>query len=302
MKADILITGATGTVGGHVIKLLVRRGIRCAATIHRRPLSEVGAAPLVTPIALDYRRPDPDALTGVRRVFLSTPVVRDQVFLAKRFIDAASVAGVQHVVYLSGLHARCAPGSGRSSAHGQVEEYLEASGMRWTLIRAATFMQNFTTFWLPGVLKRRALRLPCAAGRIGFVDARDVAAVVVEVLSGTGHAGEAYSLTGPRLVNLHEVAAALSRACGDVLPYVDVPPHVAAGEMRRQGMDPWLIRGLLARFARYRTGHDAVATRTIEALLGAPPTSIEQFAEDYAAVFRVARGGAVDARADIHVT
>jgi uncharacterized protein YbjT (DUF2867 family) len=286
MKAEILITGATGTVGGQVVKLLIRRGVRCAAAVHRHPLPAGAAGPLMTPIALDYRRPESfsEALAGARKVFLSTPVVRDQVPLAKRFIDRARAVGVQHLVYLSGLHARTAP-SEHSSVHGQIEAHLEASGIRSTMLRSATFMQNLITFWLPGVLARRALRLPCGAGRINFVDARDVAAVVVEALIGTGHEDKAYALTGPRSLTLHDVAAALAGACGEVLPYVDVAPGVAANEMRDQGMDPWLIQGLLARFARYRTGHDAFVTRTIEALLGRPPTSIEQFAEDHARAF-----------------
>ena len=118
-----------------------------------------------------------------------------------------------------------------------------------------------------------------------MIDPVDVGAVAAAVLTGTGHDGRTYELTGPEAVGYRDVAAELSRVTGTHIEYVDVPPAVAREGLVASGMPDWLVQHLDGAFAKFRAGEFAATTDTVAVLTGRPPRSIADFLTDHADAF-----------------
>lgn len=123
-------------------------------------------------------------------------------------VDAAVAAGVQQIVKLSVMGSGTEAFSEFSRIHARVEAKLQACGAAWTLLRPNMMMQNL--FWYKQAIRQGTLPLPLAHAQVSHVDAKDVAAVAVHVLSEEGHSGKTYTLTGPAALTCFEVAAVLS--------------------------------------------------------------------------------------------
>src|SRR5262249_51368234 len=147
--------------------------------------------------------------------------MRDQTAAEIRVVEAAKRGGVKRLGKLSVLGAA---GGGDSFAriHRPVERAVEASGVPYTLLRPASFMQNFVTYEGEAIREEGAVYLPCGDARQSFVDARDIARVAATVLTRAGHEGQAYNLCGPELLTCAGAAAKLSAAAGRAISYVGV--------------------------------------------------------------------------------
>ncbi|GAA3955202.1 SDR family oxidoreductase [Hymenobacter algoricola] len=292
MSHTILVTGATGTVGSELVKALANRGLTVRAGVHSLikgdRLKQLN--PEVQLVEIDYARPETlhVALTGVERVFMLTPFSEDQVEIGKRIIDAAKQVGVQQVVKLSVAGAEVTPGIQLGRWHREVEQYLEQSGLAYTLLRPGGFMQNFLNYNGEDIRREGRLYMPIGDGRVSYIDARDIAAVAAVVLSATGpeHHGQAYTLSGPAAVSGSEVATAISQASGRPVSYVDVPEEAAAQAMAEA---PAWLRGSMLELQRlYKAGHAAGVSPVVEQLTGCPPRSIGQFTLDFQQQFQPA--------------
>ncbi len=141
-------------------------------------------------------------------------------------------------------------------------------------------MQNFLSFVVEDMI-----RLPAGDGRVGFIDARDIAAVGVEALTKPGHAGKAYELTGPEALSHSDVADQLSAAMGRTIVYVDIPHEIYEQEKAAQGWPRASIDTLLALFADIRAGTESAVTDVVENVTGRAPQWFQEFARDCAAGF-----------------
>lgn len=198
------VIGATGKTGRRVADLLEHHG-------HAVRRLARGTSP-----RFDWTRPDgwAQALRGVDRLYvtyvpdLAAPGADAMI---TRLTGAARTAGVQRVVLLSGR--------GEQGAR-RCEDIVLASGIPATVVSAGWFTQNFTEGALSGALETGVLALAAGAVREPFVDVHDVAAVVAEALTGEGHAGRRYEVTGPQSLTLTEVAALLTEITGHDIRYV----------------------------------------------------------------------------------
>ncbi len=118
------------------------------------------------------------------------------------------------------------------------------------------------------------------------MDVRDIAAVAAEVLTGTGHEGQVYDLTGPESLSYHDVAATLSQVLGKPVRYVPVSLEAAKESMLQAGMPEWNAKAVTDLYRVFATGAYARTTDTVARLLGRPPRTFEQFARDHAGAFR----------------
>jgi uncharacterized protein YbjT (DUF2867 family) len=292
MSQTILVTGATGTVGSELVKALANRGLTVRAGVHSiikgDRLKQLN--PEVQLVEIDFARPESlhVALTGVNRVFLITPFTEDQVAIGKRVIDAAKQAGVEQIVRLSAAGADAQPGIQLGRWHREVEQYLEQSGIAYTLLRPGSFMQNFLTYHSDSIRQQGQFYMPLGEAQISYIDARDIAAVGAAVLSSpiTEHQGKAYELSGPAAVSGQEVAAALSSATGRPVSYVDVPEEAAAQAMAQA--PAWLRDAMQELNHISKSGYTASVTDTVQQLTAYPARSIQQFAQDYSAQFQPA--------------
>lgn len=180
-QMTVLITGATGTVGHHLVETLRSQpGVEVRAA-SRRP-EQLSRRPGVTPVLLDWEEPATitAAMRGVDSVYLLTPVIEHHEQPAARLIEAATAAGVQHIVRQSTVGAELTPGFLSGRWHHVIEERLAASPLPYTILRANLFMDDFITYFPPG--PDGVIRLPLGESATSCIDARDVATVAARVL------------------------------------------------------------------------------------------------------------------------
>jgi uncharacterized protein YbjT (DUF2867 family) len=284
----ILVTGATGLNGKELLHRLSASGVAVRALV-RDPAraAAIAALPNVEIVQGDMARPETLAagLRGVERAMLissSDPMMLD---VQTNFIDAARKAGVKHVVKLSGIMPEIDSAFRFARMHGEIEKRLEASGMAFTHLRAGEFMPAYFR-QAPNIAAKGAMFLPMEDARIASIDVGDIAEIAAKVLTGSGHEGKTYPLTGPEALTMTEVAAKLSAATGKTIRYVNVPPEDARKAQLAAGMPPYLADALFELFAERRNGKEAKVWPDAATLLGRRPTSFDEFARNNAAVFQ----------------
>jgi uncharacterized protein YbjT (DUF2867 family) len=223
-------------------------------------------------------------LAGVERAFFVAALDQRYVGWFGNFLAAAQRAGSPHVVKFSALGASVNSPAEILRQHGETDEALIDSGLPYTLLRPNSFYQNM--LWSAATIKdHRAFYLPMKSARQSLVDVRDIGAVALKALTGTGHEGKTYDITGPESLSYHEVADKLSAVLGRSIRYVDVPPETAFESMLRAGMPQWNARAVTELYGIFAAGEAAGITDTIERITGRAPISFDQFARDYAAAF-----------------
>jgi uncharacterized protein YbjT (DUF2867 family) len=282
----ILVTGATGKTGRALVTQLLGAGVRVRALVRDRARAADLAAEGAELVVADLDQPHtlPAAVAGVRAAYLNTAAEPQQVTLHSQFIRAAASAGVRHIVRHSVRGA--APDSAVKIArwHFASQRELEESGVAWTHLQPVYNMQNFLGF-------ARTIRSPgvfCAPMRdaaVSMVDARDVASIAAAVLTGKGHEGKTYVITGPAPVTFADAAVDLSRACGAHVRYVDVELHDARTIFSHMQLPAWYVDDLLGFYAYYRSGAGALVSDAVRRITGRPPRRFSDFARDYRSMF-----------------
>jgi uncharacterized protein YbjT (DUF2867 family) len=284
MAANILVTGAAGTVGGQLVKELIRRGMQVRAAVHSIESAKLLEHDLVEIVQFDFRDPMTFdvALDGIKKVYLISPETNDHLALVKEFIDVAATAGV-HVI----KHSRYGAENQEiqfARRHRQVELYIENTVSDFTFIRPNEYMQNFITGYIPA---GGVIYLPMGHGVISYIDARDIASTVAEILNQSEkHSGKSYTLTGPRAVSVADIANELSEASGVHISYVDIPDETARHALETSGSPGWLIDAVLEMHGRSRDNYASWVTTDVESLNRRPPIDITAFARDYSEEIR----------------
>jgi uncharacterized protein YbjT (DUF2867 family) len=280
VTAPVLVTGAPGNVGTPLVAELLALGarVRVAAWDVDAAFRAFGDAVEVVPF--DFTRPETlgPALAGVERMFLlRPPQIADVDGVIVPALEAARAAGVRHVVFLSIQGAE----RNRIVPHRKIEDRLRASGMAWTFVRAAYFMQNLSTTHAPEVRELDEIWVPAGRrSRTAHVDARDVAAIAARALTQDGHDGHAYTPTGPAALTYDEIAAMLTDELGRPIRYAD--PNLVAywRRMRRRGMPRAMVGVTLGIYMAARFGLAAGLTDDVQRIIGRAPIPMRQFVHD----------------------
>ncbi|WP_440958231.1 NAD(P)H-binding protein [Oceanicaulis sp. LC35] len=265
--SPILVTGASGKTGSRVAARLARQG------------HDIRLGSRRADIPFDWNAPQGWAavLKDVKAVYIAySPdlAVPGAVELITRFVEAAQAAGVKRLVLLSG----------RGEAEAQAcEQIVLKSGLEATVVRASWFNQNFSEGGFAGMVQTGQITLPGADVLEPFVDVDDIAEVAVAALTGEGHAGEIYEVTGPRLLGFAELAAILSMASGREIAYIPIPHKDFLDGLKAEGAPGevvWLMDYL---FSTVFDGRNAQVCDGVERALGRKPTDFETFARKAAA-------------------
>ena len=285
----ILVTGATGTVGGHLVDQLSRSGTPVRALVRSQERADVlrGYDCEIAIGSYDDPQSLHRALAGVTKVFLLSPPSEQMAEQELAVLTAVRTAhGDCHVVKLAALGVDGEVAGARLlEQHRSVVDALIEHGQPHTVLAPNSFMQNFL-FWAGSVQEQAAFYTPTGQGAVSHVDARDVAAVAAHVLTSDGHDGATYTVTGPQALTYTEVAERFSTALGKTVSYVDVPPDGARAAMVDGGLSPWLADGLVELNARYRTGAASVVTDEVRTATGHEARTVEAFLGDHLTAFR----------------
>jgi uncharacterized protein YbjT (DUF2867 family) len=268
----ILVTGATGTVGRHVVDASLDRGASVRA-LTRRP----GRARLATGVELvegDLTDAGSlkDAAKGVDAVFLLWPSF-DPTGADRAVGVLASQA--RKIVYLSATSAE------HGGVWGAVEQAVERSGAARTFLRAGGFAKN-TLEWAGQIRAGDVVRVPYPGAGRSLIHERDIAAVAVRALLDEGHDGQKYVLTGPSVVTTADQVRLIGEAIGRPLRAVAQPIDEARAELRETFGDG--ADGALAYWASL-VEHPEPVTPAVEEVTGTPARSFEEWAGDHAADF-----------------
>lgn len=257
----ILVIGATGKTGSRVAarleakRLPVRRGSRTSAT------------------PFDWDSPETwvSALTGVRAAYVTYfPDLAFPGAIEKldSLVETAADVGVRHLVLLSG----------RGEHHARLgEEVVRASGLDFTIVRAAWFAQNFSEGYLRDPVLAGVLPMPGGGIAEPIVDIDDIADVAVAALTEEGHAGKLYEVTGPRLMTFAEMAAQLSRATGRPIRHIPISFDEFHTNIARSASA--FVADVFTAIARETLdGRNAHTMEGVMQALGRPPRDFADFA------------------------
>lgn len=278
----ILVTGATGAVGREVAGQLAEAGpVRILARRPERLTVRGGGVEVVEGEYGDRAALD-RALRGVSSVFLVTnsPTEPDD----ERVAAAAAAAGVRHLVKLS-MMAVEEPGADDFITRRQREneQAVRESGVPWTFVRPRTFMSN-TLSWAPGIRSTGVVRALYGDAPVACVDPRDVAAVAVAVLTGTGHEGRAYAVSGPEAITAREQTAQLSRVLERPLRFEELGVDAARTALLAKYPPP-VAEAFLQSAERQRAGAKAAVVPTIQDLTGRPARPYRIWSAEHAEAF-----------------
>lgn len=275
----IVVTGATGHVGGAALRRLVARGLPVAALVR-----DAARAALAVPAGTPLRIADYDDRAALERAFHG---VERLLFVASdgdgravmrhhaNVIDAAAATGVAHVVFTSIVDTAAASPFYYAPVYRDAERRLAESGVGWSLLRCGLYSDFVLAHWLRQVPSTGEMKLPAGQGCIAPVSRDDVAAAAAALVAGPVR-GRAYELSGPEALSLDEVATLATAALGRAIRYVPSSSADYLHRLRAGLPDPWphAFSTLCASIAEGRYGgisHD------FEELTGRLPERFKEF-------------------------
>jgi uncharacterized protein YbjT (DUF2867 family) len=202
----------------------------------------------------------------------------DEIAIGRAAISAARRSGVEHFVYHSVLHPQT-PGMAHHWNKLHVEAALFESGLAYTILQPASYMQNLLANW-PAIVNEGVFAMPYPVeARLGLVDLEDVAEAAAAVLSEPAeHAAATYELAGPEALTQLEIAERLARALGRPVRAAQTPIQEWTERARANGLGQYAIETLLAMFDYYARFGFWGNPRALAGLLGRPPGTLEEFA------------------------
>ncbi|HYN97395.1 MAG TPA: NAD(P)H-binding protein [Pilimelia sp.] len=271
----VLVTGATGQVGRRVVAHLLAAGHRVRA-LTRHPAKAASLPGAVEVVAGDLTAPDTvaPALDGVTNMHLITVGGDDYATLdtGPELVRLAHAAGVRRVAVLW------------NGQPGPVETAVQAGGPAWTVLQPTDFMGNALS-WASAIRAGRAVAEPFGDVPSAVIDEDDVGAVAAAVLTGDGHAGRTYPLTGPAALTPRQRLAVIGAAVGRPVEFVELTEEQARRRWRDAGHGAELI-DLLAAWQSDPPPAAYTPAPTVERILGRPPRTLADWARDHADAFR----------------
>lgn len=276
----ILVTGAAGKTGLAVLKALADRKQAARALIRRSEqdavVKEAGAAEALVADLGDAPALE-TAMRGIEAAYLICPNMQPREFeMGQAAIQAAQAAGLPRLVYHSVLYPQI-----EAMPHHwnklRVEEALIASGLDFSILQPASYMQNILGYW-EGITTQGRFALPYSPEAASTpVDLEDVAAVAASVLTEDGHRGAIYPLAGPERLSSLEMAAQIGAALGREIQVEQMPLAEWQAAARANGLDEYAVDTLSKMFVYYDRHGFSGNSRTLEDLLGRAPTRFADF-------------------------
>ncbi|MGW4203322.1 NmrA family NAD(P)-binding protein [Streptomyces sp. NPDC004726] len=268
-RETVLVTAATGKTGLRVVQRLTKLGIAVRAGSRGGDTRPGG-------VVFDWEAPSTwaPALRGASSAYVAyypDLAAPGAVEAMRAFGRAAAEGGVRRLVLLSGR--------GEPDAES-AESALRESGLDTTVVRASFFAQNFSEGLIAEGVASGEIVFPAGDSAEPFIDVDDVADAVVAALTGDGHAGKVYELTGPRLLTLADIASEISRAAGREVRYVPVSGAEYAAGLREAGFPEADAEWVAGLFTMLLDGHNASTTDGVRDLLGREPRDFRDFARE----------------------
>jgi uncharacterized protein YbjT (DUF2867 family) len=271
----ILVTGATGNIGGPLVTQLLGSGER--VRVRARDVARARARLPTTVDIVGADTPLVTALAGCDRAFFLDHAGPGLADAGAVFAAAARDAGVRHVVVVSSGTIEMQPPTRIGTWHLALEHAF--AGMACTFLRPDNFASNAQR-WATMIRERGMVFLPNPDGRSVPIDPADIAAVAHAALVEPGHAGKTYTLSGPQVMTARDQVAALAEVLGKPVQLVAVPVERARAGMIGAGMSAEMADAVLELI-----GHEPRPTTTVREVTGREPRTFAAWAAEHRAGF-----------------
>lgn len=274
---NVLVTGATGTIGRQLVQALRRHA---DLSIHVGLRDPAKAPEGTRGVRLDWADPATfaPAVAGVDRLFLLTPFVEQFEAPSRAMLEAATAAGVKFVVKLSamGLTEDAPFDSGRQ--HARLEKVVLGGPIAGALLKPTFFMDNVLTFQRPVILEQGAFYGASGGQGVTYVSSRDVGAVGAAMIADpTRFAGRSVELTGPAAITDAEIARLIGQKLGREVRFVDLTLEQYRGALESQGTPAWQVEALVGLEAIKRNGWASTPNGGVADTLGRPAETFSAF-------------------------
>jgi len=290
VASNLVLVGGAGDVGRRVLDHLRAQHVPVRAMVRRDDDRAAALRALGAEVVLgDLTRPESvaAALEGVGRMYFAMPVSPDHLLaatvvatVAREHGQLAGLVGMSQMT-VSQMTATSTAESHQQRLHWLAEQVLNWSALPVVHIRPTSFLDNplFTTLAARSIRENGTIALPFGTGRTSPVAVDDVARVVATVLRDPApHIGHVYELTGPRTVDMTEMAEEFSRALGRPVSYVDVPLERWRAEvLTKAGLPPHTEQHIATMARLHRENRYDRASDDVERVTGLAPQTIEAF-------------------------
>jgi uncharacterized protein YbjT (DUF2867 family) len=290
----VLVTGATGTIGGELVRrLAAHAGIAVRALVRNTDR----AAPLLTAGASLARGRFEDegtlraAAAGMDTVVLITPAGPEAADQASLVLAAAKRAGVRKIVRISAFRADVNGPTAITRLHGITDDEILRSGLTYTILRPPFFMQNLLFLAARTIATRNKLCFGAGDGRLGMVDRRDVVECAERCVVSDEYDGEIVTLTGPESLGFREIADRLTEVIRRPVRYVPVSPDAVEQSVCAMGLHEWYAGVMRDLCLAYGRNWGDVITNGVQRITRRAPRAFDAFAREVMVPALVVAGG-----------
>ena len=266
------MTGVTGKLGSYVADLVDKKGI---ASIHlaRSPeRATVYASAEIRKMVYANTPEVVEALKGIDTLLMvSARENPERVKEHKDFLDAAKLAGVQHIIYTSFYGAGEKATFTLSRDHAQTEAYIKELGFTYTFLRDNFYLD----FFIDIALENGEIRGPAGRGRVSAVARKDTSRVAAEILLNPKEwENQTLNLTGPEDLSMEEIVELLSKETGNAITYVDESVEEAYESRKKWPAQTWEYDAWVSTYTAIKAGEQAGVSTDVEKVLGRPAMNL----------------------------
>ena len=278
MSRTILVTGATGNIGGLVVPALISRGAK-VRVLARNPekagrFRELGAE--IAEGDFSHQAALDKAAQGVDAILAITPAGPEAKQQGDKLLGAAKKSGSPYYVRLSAIGAAPDAPTDNGRLHFASDDAVIQSGLPYTLLRPHYFMQNLMMA-TESIRSQGRFYLGMGSGKLGMIDVRDIADSAVECLLSDNHVGKVYTPTGPESIDFYQVANILSAGLDKTVEYVPIPIEAVGEAIRTAGWGEWGAQVMMDYSRAYSEGWGDFTNDHVEILTGHQARSFQDF-------------------------
>ena len=228
MKRKILVTGATGKLGGLVVEALLKKTDAANIVVMVRDKAK---ARNIQAKGIEVRTGNYEDVASLTKAFkdigkiyfVSGNDLEKRVEQHKNVVKIAEEVNVDHVIYTSfgpSDYSENSPLYDVAKGHLIAEESLKNSGLTYTILKHNLYMEVIPLFAGENLMESRAIYLPAEDGKAAYMARKDMAVLAAEILTGTGHENKIYEVSGERSYSFKEIASLITEVSGKEINYV----------------------------------------------------------------------------------
>jgi len=282
----IIVLGATGNIGTAVLKNLQNKDVEVFAGV-RAPsdfdkVSALGASPVM--VNFTNQESLNEALKGKQRVFLVTPLMQNPEVITQMVINAYKENGLKHFVRSTAVGADSKGQIQMARWAGSSEDLIKDAEVNYTILRPASFLQNFINFHSQTIKEHSGFYAPTGDAKYALLDINDLGKVAALALTTEDHFGKTYNLSGMAYTNA-EIAETLSHVLDKQVSYIDIPEEKAKESMLSNQMPDWMVNAMMELNYIIKQGWAAGYSEDFKNISGSEYTSAQTFFEQHQKAF-----------------